>query len=150
MLRRTLGEGAVEVRAVLAPDLWPAMVDGTQIEVAILNLAINARDAMPLGGTVVIETRNVADGGHRPADLPAGDYVVISVSDTGEGMSPEGIAKAFEAFFTTKEPGKGTGLGLSQVYGLARQSGGTARIRSKRGEGTTVQIFLRRADAPKA
>ena len=151
MLRRTLGGGAVEVKTALAGELWPALVDATQIEVALLNLAINARDAMPLGGTVRIETRNVAaaaaSGRDLPGDLVPGDYVVVSVADTGEGMPPEVLAKAFDPFFTTKAAGKGTGLGLSQVYGLARQSGGTARIRSKPGEGTTVEIYLPRAAA---
>jgi signal transduction histidine kinase/CheY-like chemotaxis protein len=147
MLRRTLGGGAVGVENALAGDLWPALVDATQIEVALLNLAINARDAMPLGGTIRITTRNVAAGDerYRPPDLAPGDYVAIAVTDTGEGMAPEVLAKAFDPFFTTKEVGKGTGLGLSQVYGLARQSGGTARIRSKPGEGTTVEIYLPRA-----
>lgn len=146
MLRRTIGEHGVEVRTVLAPSLWPALVDATQIEVAILNLALNARDAMPLGGRVVIATRNVAaDDGALPPELRTGDYVLVSVTDTGEGMAPDTLAKAFDPFFTTKEVGKGTGLGLSQVYGLARQSGGTARLRSALGEGTTAEIYLPRA-----
>ena len=148
MLRRTLGEHGVEVRTVLAPSLWPALVDATQIEVAILNLAINARDAMPVGGRAVITTRNVAAGEpDLPPELSAGDYVLVSVTDTGEGMSPDTLAKAFDPFFTTKEVGRGTGLGLSQVYGLARQSGGTARIRSRLGEGATAEIYLPRATA---
>lgn len=149
MLRRTIGEHGVEVRTVLEPSLWPALVDPTQIEVAILNLSINARDAMPVGGRVVIATRNIPVGdSDLPAELRAGDYVLISVSDSGEGMTPETLAKAFDPFFTTKEVGKGTGLGLSQVYGLARQSGGTARIRSQLGEGTTAEIYLPRAAGP--
>lgn len=148
MLRRTLGEHGVEVRTVLAPELWPALVDRTQIEVAILNLAINARDAMPVGGRVVIATRNVSAGERDfPSELRPGDYVVVSVADNGEGMAPETLAKAFDPFFTTKEVGKGTGLGLSQVYGLAQQSGGTARIHSRLGEGTTTEIYLPRAAA---
>ena len=131
MLRRTIGEHGVELRTVLAPSLWPALVDATQIALAILNLSINARDAMPAGGRVVIATRNIpAETRDLPPELRAGDYVLISVRDSGEGMTPETLAKAFDPFFTTKEIGKGTGLGLSQVYGLARQSGGTARIRS--------------------
>ena len=147
MLRRTLG-GTVIVQTALPDDLWPALVDVTQIEVAILNLAINARDAMPLGGKVQIGTRNIpaSDRRDRPEDLPSGgDYVALSVADTGEGMSAEVVDRAFEPFFTTKELGKGTGLGLSQVYGLARQSGGTARIRSRQGGGTTVELYLPRA-----
>ena len=148
MLRRTLGEHGVEVRTALNPSLWPALVDATQIEVAILNLAINARDAMPVGGRAVIATRNVPAGEpDLPPELGAGDYVLVSVTDTGEGMSPDTLAKAFDPFFTTKEVGRGTGLGLSQVYGLARQSGGTARIRSRLGEGTTAEIYLPRATA---
>ena len=132
MLQRTIGGGLVQVNTALAGKLWPALVDATQIEVALLNLAINARDAMPLGGTIRIATRNVAaDDRDRPSELTPGDYVVVTVSDTGEGMSGEVFARAFEPFFTTKELGKGTGLGLSQVYGLAHQSGGTARIMSK-------------------
>jgi len=148
MLRRTIGEHGVELRTVLASSLWPALVDATQIEVAILNLCINARDAMPVGGRVVIATRNIPAGASDlPSELRAGDYVLISVTDNGEGMTPETLAKAFDPFFTTKDIGKGTGLGLSQVYGLARQSGGTARIRSRLGEGTTAEIYLSRAAA---
>jgi signal transduction histidine kinase/ActR/RegA family two-component response regulator len=152
LLERTVGGGLVEVKTALAPKLWHALVDTTQIEVALLNLAINARDAMPVGGAIRIMTSNVAvtaddPSGDSPADLTPGDYVVIAVADTGEGMSAEVRAKAFEPFFTTKELGKGTGLGLSQVYGLARQSGGTARIKSTLRIGPTVEIFLPRAAA---
>jgi CheY-like chemotaxis protein len=114
----------------------------------ILNLAINARDAMPNGGTLTIETRNLDQ---RPADveeLSAGSYVCIAVRDTGTGMLPEILARAFDPFFTTKPPGKGTGLGLSQVYGFARQSGGTVRIESEASVGTVVRIFLPRSDVP--
>jgi PAS domain S-box-containing protein len=145
MLRRTLG-GTVEVRTELAVGLWPATVDATQAELCILNLAINARDAMPLGGTLTIEARNM-----RAAELDAslalkpGDYVRISVADTGCGMSDALAERAFEPFFTTKEPGKGSGLGLSQVYGVARQSGGAARILSRPGAGTTVEVYLPRS-----
>jgi PAS domain S-box-containing protein len=146
MLQRTIGGGLVQVKTALAGKLWLALVDATQIEVALLNLAINARDAMPLGGVIRISTRNVAaDDRDRPSELTPGDYVVVAVADTGEGMSGEVLARAFEPFFTTKELGKGTGLGLSQVYGLAHQSGGTARILSKPGTGTTVEIYLPRA-----
>jgi signal transduction histidine kinase/ActR/RegA family two-component response regulator len=145
MLARTLG-GGMELRTELAADLWPALIDQTQIEVALLNLVINARDAMDVGGTILVGTKNVrTDGRNCSDDLAPGDYVVLCVTDTGEGMTAEVLAKAFEPFFTTKEIGKGTGLGLSQVYGLARQSGGTVRIRSKPGAGTEVEIYVPRA-----
>ena len=145
LLGRTLG-GTVEVITALATDLWPALVDPHQLELVILNLAINARDAMPLGGRLTIETRNVhARRADKSIDLAAGDYVLISVSDTGTGMSPEVLARACEPFFTTKEPGKGSGLGLAQVYGLARQSGGSLRIDSALGKGTTVELHLPRS-----
>jgi signal transduction histidine kinase/CheY-like chemotaxis protein len=145
MLARTLG-GGMELRTALADDLWPALIDQTQIEVALLNLVINARDAMGVGGTILVGTRNVrTDERDFPDDLAPGDYVALSVADSGEGMTAEVLAKAFEPFFTTKEVGKGTGLGLSQVYGLARQSGGTVRIRSKPGAGTEVDIYVPRA-----
>ena len=145
MLARTIG-GGIELKAALADNLWPALIDQTQIEVALLNLVINARDATGVGGAIVIGTRNAHIGAaDRAADLADGDYVVLSVSDTGEGMTAEVQAKAFEPFFTTKEVGKGTGLGLSQVYGLARQSGGTVRIRSNTGAGTEVEIYIPRA-----
>jgi PAS domain S-box-containing protein len=147
MLRRTLG-GTVEVTTVLAPDLWPALVDPHQLELVILNLAINARDAMPLGGRVLIETRSMkASKLDKSADLAPGDYVLVSVADTGEGMSEEVLAHACEPFYTTKEPGKGSGLGLAQVYGLARQSRGGLRIKSAAGQGTTVEVYLPRSFA---
>jgi len=145
MLARTLG-GGMELRTKLADDLWPALIDQTQVEVALLNLVINARDAMGVGGTILVGTRNVrTDERNCSDDLAPGEYVVLSVADAGEGMTAEVLAKAFEPFFTTKEIGKGTGLGLSQVYGLARQSGGTVRIRSKPGAGTEVEIYVPRA-----
>ena len=139
----TLGR-RVRVETHLAPDLWPAMADTSQVEAAILNLALNARDAMPHGGVLILATGNetVAEG---DADGEPGDYVRVSVEDTGAGMSREILARAFEPFFTTKELGKGSGLGLSQVYGLARQSGGTVRIRSEPGAGTAVSLLLPRA-----
>src|SRR3984893_3578525 len=128
ILGRTLG-GGMELRTALADDLWPALIDQTQIEVAFLNLVINARDAMGVGGTTLVGTRNVrTDERDFPEDLAPGKYGSVSVADSGEGMTAEVLAKAFEPFFTTKEVGKGTGLGLSQVYGLARQSGGTGRL----------------------
>src|SRR6185437_13663131 len=133
----TLGR-RVRIETDLAPDLWPALADPSQVEAAILNLALNARDAMPQGGVLSLAT------GNETVTDPDGDYVRISVSDTGVGMSNEVLARAFEPFFTTKE-GKGSGLGLSVVYGLARQSGGTVRIRSAVGGGTTVALLLPRA-----
>ena len=145
MLRRTLG-GTVEVTSGLAPDLWSALVDPHQLELVILNLAINARDAMPIGGRVLIETRNMkASKLDKSVDVAPGDYVLVSVSDTGEGMSKEVLARACEPFYTTKEPGRGSGLGLAQVYGLARQSGGGLRIKSAVGRGTTVELYLPRS-----
>jgi CheY-like chemotaxis protein len=137
--------GSVHLETVLEPGLWPAMIDPTQIELVILNLAINARDAMPDGGVLTFCTtaRTITDD----AELEDGDYVELAVSDTGVGMDAEVASRAFEPFFTTKEVGKGTGLGLSMVYGVARQSGGTARIDSAPGEGTTVRLFFRRAEA---
>jgi PAS domain S-box-containing protein len=146
LLQSSMG-GSIRLETVLNPDLWPALVDATQIELIILNLAINARDAMEVGGSLTLETANVAfaatDG--RPDQLAPGDYVRISVTDTGSGMPPEVLAHVFEPFFTTKEVGKGSGLGLAQVYGFANQSGGGVDIRTAIGEGTTVHVFLPRA-----
>jgi CheY-like chemotaxis protein len=123
------------------------MIDPTQIELVILNLAINARDAMAVGGALVVETANVTCGPpQRPEDPPAGDYVMVAVRDSGSGMTPEVLAKVFEPFFTTKEVGKGSGLGLSQVFGLAKQSGGGVRIDSAPGAGTSVEVYLPRSD----
>jgi signal transduction histidine kinase/CheY-like chemotaxis protein len=145
LLQSTLG-GSVHVNVVLRPGLWPAFVDQTQIELVVLNLAINARDAMDVGGSVTIETENATVGPpERPEEPPAGEYVVISVIDTGSGMTKEVREKAFEPFFTTKEVGKGSGLGLSQVLGFAKQSGGGMRIETCLGEGTSVKVFLPRA-----
>ncbi len=146
LLQSTMG-GSVRLETVLKPDLWPALVDPTQIELIILNLAINARDAMEVGGGLTVETANVTlKAGPRRAEEPGpGDYVMLSVSDTGSGMSEEVLAKAFEPFFTTKEIGKGSGLGLAQVYGFAKQSGGGVRIDTRLGEGTAVKVFLPRA-----
>jgi CheY-like chemotaxis protein len=130
----------------LADGVWPAMVDPTQFELVILNLAINARDAMQGAGTVTIETGNRHRGPPARAEEPAeGDYVVVIVRDTGSGMTAEVQAKAFEPFFTTKGPGAGSGLGLSQVFGTARQSGGDVQIESAPGQGTSVAVFLPRA-----
>ena len=149
MLRRTLG-GTVTVETDLAPGLWTALVDPTQIELMVLNLAINARDAMPegAGGHIAISTRNVPRGDPgRPGDLADGDYVMFAVADNGSGMPQEVAAKAFEPFFTTKAPGKGSGLGLSQVYGVAQQLGGSVRLNTRVGEGTTIEVFLPRTEA---
>jgi signal transduction histidine kinase/response regulator RpfG family c-di-GMP phosphodiesterase len=145
LLLQTIGV-TIRIETVLEKDLWAAMIDPTQLELVILNLAINSRDAMPHGGRVTIATKNIsASNRHRPAGLPARDYVAISLSDTGSGMTPEVAAKAFEPFFTTKPVGQGTGLGLSQVLGFAQQSGGEVRIDSRVGQGTTITIFLPRS-----
>ena len=145
LLGSTLGRSiAVETR--LADPVWPALVDPTQIELIILNLAINARDAMPGGGTLTVSTTNVTRGvPQRPEEPPPGDYVCVAVADTGSGMSDAVLARAFEPFFTTKEVGKGSGLGLAQVFGFAKQSGGGVRIDSEEGAGTVVSVFLPRA-----
>ncbi|HJU20402.1 MAG TPA: ATP-binding protein [Stellaceae bacterium] len=148
LLTRTVG-GEITIEIDLAPDLAPAHVDANQFELAVINLAINARDAMPEGGLLRIRTYGDARRLALPEELAkAGeDLVVLEISDTGCGMSPEVLAHAFEPFFTTKEPGKGTGLGLSTVYGFARQSGGTAMIRSEVGRGTTVILVLPKSRA---
>jgi PAS domain S-box-containing protein len=146
LMRRTLGE-QVQFVLDLAPELWPARTDSNQLESAILNLAINARDAMEGSGSLRIATRNVTVGPGEvvgPDDAQPGDYVVISVADTGSGIPPEVLAKVFEPFFTTKPLGQGTGLGLSMVYGFVRQSGGLVAIDSTPGAGTTVSLYLPR------
>jgi signal transduction histidine kinase len=142
MLRRSIGP-SVEIRHSLAAGLWPVLIDIGQIETALLNVAINARDAMPGGGTLSITTANVSN--ELPEEVAARDCVLVSVGDTGTGMSPEVMKRAFDPFFTTKEVGKGTGLGLSMVFGVVHQSGGTVRLRSQIGGGTTVLIYLPRA-----
>lgn len=147
MLRRTLGEH-ISLSTVLAPDLWQVKVDPTQAESSLVNLAINARDAMSGGGKLVVETRNIRMEEVRNGDtveLPHGDYVQVSVSDTGTGMPADVKDRAFEPFFTTKTRGHGTGLGLSMVYGFAKQSGGHVTIYSELGHGTTINIYLPRA-----
>lgn len=147
LLRRTLGE-QIEIRMVQAGGLWQALVDLPQIESALLNLCINARDAMPRGGKLTIETANVqldADYAALNADVTPGQYVMLAVSDTGTGMTLEVIARAFEPFFTTKGAGKGSGLGLSMVYGFVKQSGGHVKIYSEIGHGTTIRLYLPRA-----
>ncbi|SEQ02267.1 PAS/PAC sensor hybrid histidine kinase [Pseudomonas sp. NFACC02] len=145
MVQRTVGPG-IEVHTIGAPTLWPTLVDAGQLENALLNLCINARDAMPDGGNITIETENQCINGDIAAalDLPAGEYVALSVTDTGTGMSPDIVAKAFDPFFTTKPIGQGTGLGLSMIYGFAKQSGGQVRAYSTLGEGTTMRIYLPR------
>ena len=149
LCQRTLGEG-IEIKQRLQPEIWTCDIDAAQLEAAILNLAANARDAMNRVGRLVIASKNVTLGEGGETGLAAGDFVVVSVSDTGCGMSSDEAARAFEPFFTTKEVGKGTGLGLSQVYGFAQQAGGAARIDSKKGVGTTVDIYLPRKDGPLA
>ncbi|MFN4283891.1 MAG: CHASE3 domain-containing protein [Alphaproteobacteria bacterium] len=147
MLKRVLGEN-VSVMSLPGENLWPALVDPSQVEDAILNLAINARDAMPRGGQLVIETRNVTlddDYAALNPEAAPGDYVMFSVADTGHGMTPEVLERVFEPFFTTKEMGKGTGLGLSMIYGFVKQSGGHIKIYSEVGHGTTIRIYLPRA-----
>ncbi len=145
LIQRTVGP-AIDVRHRGADDLWPALVDPSQLENALLNLCINARDAMPNGGRITIETANrrIDRAQGEMQDLPEGQYLSLSVSDTGTGMSPEVVARAFDPFFTTKPMGEGTGLGLSMVYGFAKQSGGQVRIVSEVGQGTTVCLSLPR------
>ena len=143
LLRNVLGPEIVK-KFLLDEALMPVMADPTQLELAVLNLAINARDAMPDGGILSFATTPVRVTGD--AELDDGDYIELSVSDTGTGMPPDVLARAFDPFFTTKEVGKGTGLGLSMVYGVARQSGGTARIDSEVGAGTTIRLYFKRAD----
>ncbi len=147
LIKRAVGE-PVAVRSNLHPGLWPCNVDPAQFEASMLNLIVNARDAMPSGGQLSIETKNVVIAADDPTigdDITPGQFVMISISDTGTGMPPETIERAFEPFFTTKEVGKGSGLGLSQLYGFVRQSGGTVKIESKMGSGTTVAVYLPRA-----
>jgi signal transduction histidine kinase len=152
LLRRTLGEH-IECEFRLDQNLWQASVDPGQLASALLNLVLNARDAMPSGGKLAVEVQNTSlgesdvdvNGEARP-----GDYVMVAVTDTGTGMTAEVASRAFEPFFTTKEVGKGTGLGLSMVYGFAQQSGGAMQIRSEPGQGTVVKLFFPRVAAPQA
>jgi CheY-like chemotaxis protein len=145
LLDRTLGE-RIRIETQLASDAWPTFVDSHQLENAILNLAVNARDAMDGTGKLIIRSHNVKMAANQVGDIRAGDYVKISVSDTGCGMTSEVLERAFEPFFTTKPVGKGTGLGLSQIFGFAHQSGGEVGIESKVGKGTTVSIYLPRTE----
>ncbi|HSM96130.1 MAG TPA: CHASE3 domain-containing protein [Rhizomicrobium sp.] len=150
LLRRTLGE-RIEVESMIAGGLWNTMVDRSQVENAILNLAINARDAMPDGGKLTIEVANAfLDDTYAAthSEVVPGQYVMLAISDTGIGMPPDVIARAFDPFFTTKPEGQGTGLGLSQVFGFVKQSGGHVKIYSETGEGTTIKIYLPRSRKP--
>jgi CheY-like chemotaxis protein len=146
LLRHAIGPD-VRLEVLTADGLWPTLADANQLENVILNLAVNARDAMAHGGRLTIETGNVTldrryAAGHP--DMEAGDYVSITVSDSGAGMPPEVVARAFDPFFTTKQAGQGTGLGLSQVYGFVKQSGGHVTIYSEPGRGTSVKVYLPR------
>jgi signal transduction histidine kinase len=147
LLRPTLGEH-IEIESMLAHDSAPALIDPSQLSTAILNLALNARDAMPDGGKLTLETKNVAldeNYARQNSEVKSGNYVMIAVSDTGEGIPRNLLEKVFEPFFTTKEAGKGSGLGLSMVYGFARQSNGHIKIYSEVGHGTTVKLYLPQA-----
>jgi CheY-like chemotaxis protein len=145
LIRRTVGP-AIAVEVVGASGLWSTLVDPPQLESALLNLCINARDAMPNGGRITIETANkwLDRAAARKHDIPEGQYLSLCVTDTGTGMTPDVQARAFDPFFTTKPIGEGTGLGLSMIYGFAKQSGGQVRIYSEEGQGTTVCIYLPR------
>jgi signal transduction histidine kinase/CheY-like chemotaxis protein len=148
LLQRTLSE-QVEVRVEASEGLWSALVDSSQLESAVLNLCINARDAMPQGGRLTIETANVyldENYAAQHSELDPGEFVMIAVSDTGVGIAAENLGKVFEPFFTTKEVGKGTGLGLSMVYGFVKQSRGHVRVYSEQGIGTVVKMFLPRSE----
>jgi PAS domain S-box-containing protein len=151
LLRRTLGE-SIAILPALSPDIWAVRADPGEIENALINLAINARDAMPGGGKLYIATTNVTidesfcKASHNESLTP-GDYVQLSVEDTGHGMAPDVLARVFEPFFTTKEPGRGTGLGLASIYGFARQSGGHVTIFSEAGKGAEVKLYLPRVAA---
>jgi CheY-like chemotaxis protein len=154
LLRRTLGED-IEVEAVIAGGLWNTLVDPSQVESTVLNLAINARDAMPDGGKLTLEVANAhLDDAYAANhnDVTPGQYVMLAVTDTGTGMVPEVMSRVFEPFFTTKPEGKGTGLGLAQAYGFTKQSGGHIKIYSEAGHGTTIKLYLprtrRETDAP--
>jgi PAS domain S-box-containing protein len=152
LLRRTIGE-AIQIETVLAGGLWLAFLDANQLENALINLAVNARDAMPEGGKLTIETANAhLDEAYAAmhSEVEAGQYVGIFVTDTGVGMTPEIAVQAFEPFFTTKDIGQGTGLGLSQVYGFVKQSGGHVKIYSEIGQGTTIKLYLPRHRGPEA
>ena len=147
LCQQTIGAD-IEIDSRLQPDTWPCRIDPAQFEAAILNLALNARDAMNRSGRLSITTENISADQSRATDLAPGDYIAVSVGDTGCGMNEDVLLRAFEPFYTTKGVGKGTGLGLSQVYGFAKQSGGTAQIRSEVGQGTTVTLYIPRQNGP--
>jgi CheY-like chemotaxis protein len=150
LLARTLGEH-IEIKLFLEADPWPVLVDPAQLSSAIANLATNARDAMPNGGTLAIATRNAgldADYARENPDAAPGDYVLLEVSDTGSGMAPDVLARIFEPFFTTKRRDRGTGLGLSMVFGFVRQSGGHIKAYSEPGRGTTMRLYFPRCEDP--
>ena len=150
LLHRTLGE-TIEIETVVDAGLWNTFVDVNQVENAILNLAVNARDAMPDGGKLTIELANAVldeDYARWHDEVTPGQYVMLAVTDTGSGMPADVAARAFEPFFTTKAEGKGTGLGLSMVYGFVKQSSGHAKIYSEVGHGTTIKIYLPRSRRP--
>jgi signal transduction histidine kinase len=152
LLRRTIGEN-IDVVLDLGSDLWAVVADPAQLEAGLLNLATNARDAMPRGGRVLITTGNVHFDANDAADVPEaapGDYAMLAVSDDGIGIAPEVLGRIFEPFFTTKEPGRGTGLGLSMVFGFIKQSGGHIGVHSEPGKGTTVRLYLPRAASDRA
>jgi CheY-like chemotaxis protein len=147
LLRPTLG-AQIQIDPLLAQDAWTALVDPSQLTTAVLNLALNARDAMPGGGNLVLETSNVyLDEGYAKmhSEVTVGNYVMIAVSDTGSGISAADLEKVFDPFFTTKDVGKGTGLGLSMVFGFVKQSDGHVKIYSEEGHGTSVKLYLPRA-----
>lgn len=146
LIERSVGT-AVRLKYDLAADVWPVLADANQVQIAMLNLAINARDAMPDGGVLRIATGNISVTVAEP-ELPAGDYAALSVRDNGTGMPPEVRVRLFEPFFTTKDVGKGTGLGLAQIYGFVRQSGGGVRVDTVAGEGTAITILLPRSSTP--
>ncbi len=145
LVQRTVGP-TITVVTITAGELWSTLVDPSQLENALLNLCINARDAMPAGGKLIVETGNkrLDEWAARERDMPEGEYVSLCVSDSGTGMPPEVVARAFDPFFTTKPIGQGTGLGLSMIYGFVRQSGGQVRIRSELGQGSTICLYLPR------
>ncbi|MEK9970181.1 MAG: response regulator [Ferrovibrio sp.] len=147
ILRRLIGD-MIFLEVTRGADLWPVYADPTQLESALINLVVNSRDAMPDGGHLAVEVRNLVLKTGLGSDIPAGEYVSLSVTDTGIGIPPENIDKVFEPFFTAKEDGKGTGLGLSIIYGFVQQSGGHIRLSSTMGKGTTIKILLPRLNQP--
>ena len=152
LLRRTLG-GGIRIEESLAPNLWKAVADRGELERALVNLAVNSRDAMRGTGTLTLETRNALldeDYADQYEEVTPGEYVLLAVTDTGTGMPPEIVQRVFEPFFTTKEVGQGSGLGLSMVYGFVKQSGGHISIYSRVGQGTSVKLYLPRAPSPPA